>query len=332
VIAPMMNGRSSVPDDRTIAVGLSPAFPTEHKHLLHGVSPRLRFVELAAGRTPDEAGEIEVLAAWNLPRTELAELVPNLPRLKWVQSPVAGVGDQRLHELLGPEVTITSGAGVYSDMVAEHAMALILALYRRLPELFAWQREERWDDLEARTLSGQTLGVVGVGGIGRSTARMAHAFGMKTVGIRRGAGAVPELDTTLPQEELHALLASSDVVVLTVPLTPQTQGMVNRTFLQQMKQSALLINVARGKIVVTDDLVEALRDGRIAGAGLDVTDPEPLPKGHPLWRLPGVIITPHHANPPLLSREHAVRRFAENLARYVKGDTLIAVVDPERGY
>ncbi|MDB5077015.1 MAG: D-isomer specific 2-hydroxyacid dehydrogenase NAD-binding protein [Chloroflexi bacterium] len=328
----MKIGRSEMPHEGTVTVGLSPAFPSEYLHLLHDVSPRLRFMQLKAGTVPAEAGEIEVLATWYISRNELAELAPKLTRLRWVQSPIAGVGDQRLHELFGPHVTITGAAGVYGDMVAEHAMALILALYKRLPELLEQQHEERWDDLEARTLAGQTLGVVGVGGIGRSAARMARAFGMKTVGVRRGAGAVPELDTTLPQEELPSLLAGSDVVLLSVPLTPETQGMVDRKFLQQMKRSALLVNVARGKIVVTDDLVEALRDGWIAGAGLDVTEPEPLPKGHPLWQLPGVIITPHHANPSLQSREHAVRRFAENLARYVRGEPLIAVVDPQRGY
>jgi D-3-phosphoglycerate dehydrogenase len=155
---------------------------------------------------------------------------------------------------------------------------------------------------------------------------------MRTIGIRRGEGDLPELDVTLRRDQLPDLLRQADVIVLAAPRTPETMGMVNTAFLAAMRPSALLVNVARGKLVVTDDLVAALRAGQIAGAGLDVTDPEPLPPGHPLWHLPNVIITPHHANPRAISDEPAVRRLCENLRRYLDGTALLAVVDPARGY
>jgi phosphoglycerate dehydrogenase-like enzyme len=318
--------------DATVTVGLSPDFPKEYAHLLADVSPRIRLVHLVEGRTPDEAGEIEVLAWWQFSRSYLTELAARLPRLRWMQSPAAGVGDQRPHDIVGKHVIITSAAGVYADMVAEHALMLLLALYRRLPELLEQQRQERWEDLGARTLAGQTLGIIGAGGIGRAAARMAKVFGMRTLGIRRGRDPISDVDQTLHREQLPRLLAESDAVLLAMPLTPDTDGMVNAGFLRSMKRTAVLINIARGRVVDTDALVDALRNGSIAGAGLDVTDPEPLPQGHPLWHLPGVIITPHHANPRLLSRVHAVQRFADNLRRYLNDEPLIAVVDPERGY
>jgi phosphoglycerate dehydrogenase-like enzyme len=319
--------------DLPVTVALSPAFPRRYEPLLTAVSQRVRLAHVGETSGDEDAvSQAEVLGCWDLSRERLAVLAPRMPRLRWIQSPVAGVGDQRLHEVLTPSVVITGAAGVYADMVAEHALLLMLALYRRLPELLEFQHREHWDSLETRTLSGQTLGVVGAGGIGQSLARMARPLGMQIWGIHRGDDPLPDFDRTVPHGDLAILLAGSDVVVLAVPLTEQTRGLVNRSFLQAMRPEAILINVARGKVVVTDDLLEALREGTIAGAGLDVTDPEPLPRGHALWHEPRVIITPHHANPHRLSQEHAVRRFAENLHRYLAGEPLVAVIEAQRGY
>ena len=232
----------------------------------------------------------------------------------------------------GSNVTVTSAAGVYGDMVAEHVLTLLLALYRRLPEILEQQRRGQWQNLTTRTLAGDTLGIIGAGGIGRASARLARAFGMHTIGIHRGTEPVPELDRTLPPEALPELLAESDAVVLAAPLTPRTRGLIDKANLRRMRPSAVLINVGRGALVITDDLLMALQEGWIAGAGLDVTDPEPLPAAHPLWHVPGVIITPHHANPTHLSVDGPVVRFRENVRRYLAGEPLIAVVDPEHGY
>jgi len=287
---------------------LSPRFPADYLEQVRAVSPRLHVFALQdLTAVPAEARGAAVLAWWDGSRSALAALRPSLPDLRWVQSNVAGVGDKRLDQVLGPGVQLTSAAGVYADLVAEHALLLILALYRQLPKLLEQQRLDLWQGSEAGTLAGQTLGIVGAGGIGRATARLARAFGMRTIGIKRTPGEVPELDRTLPYDALPQLLAASDVVLLAAP-------------------------VARGSLVVTDDLVRALQEGRIAGAGLDVTDPEPLPAGHPLWHAPGVIITPHQANPDVHSVGGPVDRFCENLRRYLAGESLLHPVDPEAGY
>lgn len=319
-------------DETPITVLLSPGFPASGRAAVEAVSPRLRLVTMADFSPPPEAASAEILAWWGGARQDLAALAGAMPQLRWLQSPVAGIGDHRLHEVLGPEVTITSAAGVYADLVAEHVLTLLLALYRRLPDLLQQQRHSQWQDLKTYTLAGDTLGIIGAGGIGRASARLAHAFGMRTIGIHRGTEAVPELDRTLLPEALPELLADSDAVVLAAPLTPRTRGLIDGANLRRMRPTAVLINVGRGQLVVTDDLVMALQEGWIAGAGLDVTDPEPLPPEHPLWQAPGAIITPHHANPTHLSTDGPVRRFSENLRRYVSGESLIAVVNPEHGY
>jgi len=324
-----------VPD--TVVVALSSNFPLEYESVLREVSPRLQLERLAPGaaqsaQTRSRASEAEVLAWWQFSRGDLAALAPRMPRLRWVQSPAAGVGDQRLHEILGPNVTIASAAGVYAGLVAEHALMLLLALNRRLPDLLLQQQQERWAMLDTRFVDGQTMGIVGAGGIGQAAARMAKAFGMRTMGIRRGVEPIPDVDLTLRQDQLPLLLAESDAVLLATPLTPETTGLVDSAFLHSMKRTAVLINVARGKVVNTGALITALNEQVIAGAGLDVTDPEPLPAGHPLWHARNAIITPHHANPYRSSGMYPVRRFAENLRRYLAGESLLAIVDPERGY
>jgi phosphoglycerate dehydrogenase-like enzyme len=281
---------------------------------------------------PPEAGQAEVLAAWDHARAALGVLAPALPCLRWVQSNAAGIGDQHLHEVLGPGVVLTSAAGVYADLVAEHAMMLMLALYRRLPELLDQQRRGQWEEIPTYSLGGKTLGIIGAGGIGQAAARLGHAFGMRVIGMRRSPGDIPEMDETLRMTALPELLAAADVLLLAAPITPQTRGLIDATALRRMRPSSILINVGRGPLVVTDDLLYALHEGWIAGAGLDVTEPEPLPPDHPLWHAPGVIITPHHANPPALSMEGSVQRLCENLRRYLAGEPLMAVVEPERGY
>lgn len=264
--------------------------------------------------------------------------------LKWIQVPSAGIEEcTGLPGLTQRGVLVTNAQRLYGPPIAEHVTAMMLSLARGLPRYAIAQREGRWvpdsDSLGtvagtgAWTVEGKTMLVVGLGGIGTEVARRAHALGMRVIATRNSRREGPEfVEYVGLADELTELAARADVVVSAVPLTPETTGMFDRAFFAAMKPTALFINVGRGGSVVTDDLVHALESGQIAGAGLDVTDPEPLPPGHPLWALPNVIVTPHvaAASDDLLQRLGLL--VVENLRRYVAGDRMLSVVDLARGY
>jgi phosphoglycerate dehydrogenase-like enzyme len=217
-------------------------------------------------------------------------------------------------------------------------MAMLFAftrgLYRYIPEQLegSWDRgavsrDRMWE------INGRTMLVVGLGGIGTEVARRAHALGMRVVATRRSSRSGPDfVDYVGLSDEVVDLVAAADVVVTALPLTPETTGMFDAEFFAAMKPTAYFINVGRGKSVVTDDLMAALESGELAGAGLDVTDPEPLPTDHPLWRLPNVIITPHVAASSVQAVERLQAVVRENLRRYVAGEPMLSVVDVGRGY
>jgi len=260
-------------------------------------------------------------------------------RLRWVQLFSAGsegcVGAPAVRE---GRVILTNMQRISSPEIAEHVLALLLGLTRGLHVYGPAQQAGRWDD-EAlpreRTweLGGRTLLVVGLGGIGSQVARRAKALGMRVVATRASGGPPPPgVDRVAPPGELLALAAGADAVVNTAPLTPDTTGLFDAKFFAAMKPTAFFINVGRGRSVVTADLVDALRAGRIAAAGLDVVEPEPLPPGHPLWTLPNVIITPHVAAGSDKVFGRVLLMAQENLRRWVAGEPLLSVVDPARGY
>lgn len=266
-------------------------------------------------------------------------LVAAAPRLRWVQLYSAGSENcVSLPGIADGNILVTNMQRVSSPQIAEHAIGMLLALTRGLPRYMAMQPEGRWSPelvpASARwEISGRTLLVVGLGGIGTEVARRAHALGMHVIAIRASGRPGPEFVAEVGRpDELLAMTARADAIVNSVPLTAETQGIFNQQFFSAMAPHAYFINVGRGQSVVTDDLVAALRDGSIAGAGLDVTDPEPLPPGHALWSLPNVIITPHVAagSDRVLQRLLAVAE--ENLRRYIAGEPMLSVVDPERGY
>lgn len=258
-------------------------------------------------------------------------------RLAWVHSPAAGVGAMLFPAMRDSAVLLTNSRGMNAAAVAEHAVGLLLALSRRLPVAFAGQREHAWrqDDLSALpSLEGRTVGIVGMGEIGRRIARVAAAFGMRVVATRINATAPrpPGVNRVLPPSGLSELLAEADVVVLAAPLTGDTVGLIGREQLARMKPSAWLINVARGKLLDEAALVDALAAGRLAGAGLDVFEHEPLAESSPLWGLPNVVLTPHVAGFRSDYWEAAVALFADNLRRYRSGQPLSNLVDKQAGY
>jgi phosphoglycerate dehydrogenase-like enzyme len=269
------------------------------------------------------------------------DLFPSLTRLRWVQSPAVGVGGLMFPELLASGVVLTSARGIRARAMAEHILGAAIALARKLPAAIRAQAAHRWaqDELEGpsidvRTLHGQRMGIVGLGAIGRELVGIAGPFGFRITAIRRRAAEPPPLgvDAVWPPERLHDLLAVSDVVVLAAPHTPETKRLIGRRELDRIKPGAFLINVARGKLIDDDAVVEALRDGRLGGAALDVFTEEPLPSSSPYWDLPNVIVTPHTSGAVRDYWTPLVALFSDNLRRFDRGEPLLNVVDKVAGY
>jgi D-3-phosphoglycerate dehydrogenase len=255
--------------------------------------------------------------------------VPLHDGVRWVQSSSAG-NEQLIRTGLVEGTRIwTSAAGVYARPIAEHVLTLLLAAARNL---HAYARARSWQRLEARMLGESTVGVVGAGGIGSAVIAHLDALGARTIAITRSGRAVARASEFGGSELLPRLLAISDFVVLSVPLTRETRRLIGEHSLEQMQSHAWLVNVARGELVDTDALVAALRAGRIGGAALDTVDPEPLPDGHPLWGLPNAILTPHTAATLREWRRLFADRVAENVGRFARGEPLLGTIDPERGY
>jgi phosphoglycerate dehydrogenase-like enzyme len=268
------------------------------------------------------------------------EILAQAPQLHWVQVYWAGVEDCVTHPGMrqGAKV-LTNGQAIASPALAEHAIALMLALVRGLDRYHAnqlagsWQEDVGLSRSDFMELEGRTALVVGLGGIGTQTAKRAHGLGMRVIATRSSRREGPDyVDYVGLADETLELARQADVVINTTPLTDATRGLFNAAFFKAMKPTAYFISVGRGASTVTDDLVAALQAGQIAGAGLDVTDPEPLPEGHPLWTAPRVLISPHTAGLSDRSRERLFLLVRENLRRYVAGEPLLSVVDIERGY
>lgn len=272
------------------------------------------------------------------------------PRIRWAQTYNAGV-ERCLSSTIFRErgILLTNMQRILGPVMAEHVMALVLAHARGLPGYVLAQREGRWarggvpatpglpslpgGDLPAFALTGRTMLVIGYGGVGSEVARRAHAFGMTVLAVRNSTGPLPPIVSRMGSSaDLPALAREADIIVDTLPLTPETKGILGAPFFAAVKKGAFFVNVGRGGTVDTDALVKALREGRLGGAGLDVTEPEPLPAGHPLWAMPNVIITPHVSADSELDEEIRWLLVRENLKRYVSGGRMLSVVDPARGY
>lgn len=254
--------------------------------------------------------------------------------VRWVQLPSAGVEDWLGSGLLdgaaGAERVWTSAAGAYADTVAEHALALALAGLRRLPECARTQSWER--SLGGRTLRGATVAIVGAGGIGRSLIGLLEPFGARVIAVTRRGAPVAGAAETLPAARLAEVWPRADVVVLAAPATDATRHVVDAAALRALPAHAWIVNVGRGPLVDTDALAHALAAGEIGGAALDVTEPEPLPDGHPLWHEPRALITPHVANPDTALVPALAAFVADNVARRRDGRELRGAIDVARGY
>ncbi len=296
-------------------------------------------VAVVAGLTREQAleraGEAHAIDA----RYATPEFIASAPNLRWIQALSAGVDRYlNLAELLEQRsIVLTNMQGAYGPAIADHVFAMLLALSRDLRFYSEQQAQARWTrgnpDGQPFALEGLTMLVVGLGGIGTDVAERAHGFGMRVIATRRSDDGGPAfVEHVGKPEELLTLLPRADVVAICVPLTPQTERMFDAQAFAAMKPGAIVVNIARGKVVDTEALLAALESGRLRGACLDVTEPEPLPADHPLWRAKGVLITPHVAADSKLSEDRAWTLLRENVRRFGAGEPLYNVVDWKAGY
>ncbi len=257
----------------------------------------------------------------------LEELLRQHPHLPWVQLPFAGI--ENFLGVIDDGRIWTCGKGVYAEPVAEHALSLALAGMRNVAN---YARQEKWTGPVGRNLLNANVSIVGGGGITESLIRLLAPFNCDITVVRRNVDHIEGADTVVGIEHLVDALVGADVVFLALSLTPETKGLIGRSELEIMESHAWLVNVARGQHIVTDDLVWALENNVIGGAALDVTDPEPLPEGHPLWSLSNCIITPHIGNTPEMAIPLLSERITENVKRYIADVPLIGLVDVRNGY
>jgi phosphoglycerate dehydrogenase-like enzyme len=261
-----------------------------------------------------------------------AELPPLPGSVRWVQLPSAGVEQWIRAGVVRDGRAWTSATGSFGLAVAEHALALMLAADK---SLHSFARERSWTEdgrHQVRSLAGATVLIVGAGGIGRALIGLLEPFGAEVIAVTRRGRDVPGAVRTLPADRVSEAWGEARHVVIAAPATDGTRHLVGAGELAAMREDGWLVNVARGSLVDTEALVDALRSGSIAGAALDVTDPEPLPDGHPLWELPNVLITPHVATPPETERIAFAARVRENVRRLAAGEELEGVIDPDGGY
>ena len=300
--------------------------------------PSLEIVEVRKFADIDrEIADTDVVYSQSLSREQFLAA----RRLRWIHSQAAAVHQFMYPDLINSDVILTNGRDVHAPVVAEQVMAMIFALARRIPQSVRYQLKHVWaqgifwdEGMSPTEVADATVGLVGLGSIGRNVAQRAAAMGMKVLAVREHSDRPkPELvDEVLPTTRLHELLSRSDYVVLSPPVTAATKGMIGREQLAAMKHSACLINVGRGPLVDESALTHALRERTIAGAALDVFDQEPLPPESPLWDLENLLITPHTGGmtEKMWGRHYAV--FSENLRRFLTGQPLLAVVDKKLGY
>jgi phosphoglycerate dehydrogenase-like enzyme len=302
----------------------------DRARILDAAGPGARLVE---AREPDRQ-RVEIADAEVLFGRVSADVYAHAKVLRYYHSIGAGVDAILTPELVESDVVVASEKGQVGVHLAEHAFALLLALTRGVHTAL---RRNDWAlrepiRREQRELYEQTLGIVGLGGTGRAVARRALGFGMRVLAVDI-EDVAPEAGVTLwHADRLHDLLGESDAVVIALPLTKATHHLFTRDLFRRMRRHAILVNVTRGAIVYGDDLLRALEEGLIWGAGLDVTDPEPLPPGHPFWTHPRVVVTPHTAGGSPRRAQRAIDTLVENLRRLRTGAALLAVIDKRKGY
>jgi phosphoglycerate dehydrogenase-like enzyme len=310
-----------------------PNLNEEDLNTVRAIAPDVNFVVSAsAEETQREIEDADAIFEHGVS----PEMIRRAKKLRWIQRGGVGVEGLMFPELVNSDIVLANARGTTGINIAEHVMALILAFSRTINILVKRQMDKVWEsraNLPVIEIAGETLGIIGLGSIGLQVAKRAHTFDMRLLAVDATQTEKPDYVESLWRlDRLHEMLEQADFVSICCPLTPETEGMMSTAEFRAMKSTAFLINIARGKIVDQPALIEALRAGKLAGAGLDVTNPEPLPEESPLWEMDNVIITPHHAGQSPKAPRRVFELFCENLKRFVAGEPLINVVDKTRGY
>jgi len=344
-------GPGSGPGGAPTAIALSPILSARYRsrdlERIRAAAPGARLVTVSIeGLADGPLDDVEVMLRGWLNSDAFDRLLARAPRLAWVHSATSGVERALTPASRERGLTVTNARGVFSRPIAEYVLMMILAVSRRLPQLLELQRERTWQPLEGSELRDVTVGIVGLGSIGRAVGALATAFGCRVIAVRRrpeSGGDVSRegedltfedamLDRVGGPEMLPELLGGSDFIVLAAPLTPETEDMINADTLAMVKPGAWLINVARGRLIDERALLRALRDGPLGGAVLDTFREEPLPALSSFYELPNVIVTPHTAWSSGRVLDRSVDLFCDNLRRFANGEPLLNVVDPAAGY
>jgi len=339
------------------AVALSPILSARYRpqdlDRIAAAAPGARLVMVNRdGHADEPVDDVEVLLRGVISADAFDRFLARAPNLRWVHSATAGVERVLTPAGRARGLTITNARGVFSDPIAEYVVMMILAVSRRLPQLLELQRERTWQPLQGIEMRDITVGIIGLGSIGRAVARLAGSFGCRVIATRRrpddmpssltaaqgspGPSArntgIPGVDLVVGPDALPGVLGRSDFIVLAAPLTPDTEDLIDTRALASVKPGAWLINVARGRLVDERALLRALREGPLGGAVLDTFRDEPLPPTSPFYDLPNVIVTPHTAWSSGRVLDRSVELFCENLERYAAGQPLQNLVDPDAGY
>lgn len=301
----------------------------EYARILGERHPELCIEIAQEDRLGEQIARADVLLALRFP----TQLVEHARGLRWFQATGAGVDSVIPVAAQLPGMAITNARGIHGDVIADYVLTGITMLKWNMRQMLADQAGKRWVGRSVVPLSAMTIGVIGLGAIGSEVCRRAKSAGMTVIGFRKN-GSVPaeHVDEVHATNRLHGMLGRCDAIVLAVPRTPQTGGMIGANELASMKRDVVLLNVSRGDIVREEDLIAALRNGTIGGAMLDVFQQEPLPQDNPLWEMPNVIVTPHMAGGAMDYVERVIAIFCDNLDSFRNGRPLRNVIDPKRGY
>jgi len=322
-------------DDNTVLVLADPADPQ-----LAMLADLPEKTGIAVGNSPEAferaAPDASAILNWSGSRALLREVFAMAPKVRWVHSRSAGLDSLLFPELVESPAPLTNGTGVFSPSLGEFALGAILYFAKDFRRMIRNQIAGRWEQFDITEITGQTVGIVGYGDIGRAVATRVRAMGMRVLAVKRHGPPLNSVDPLVDQiyspEQRIEMISRCDYIVASAPLTPETRGMIGEAEFAAMKPSAVVINVGRGPVIDEDAMLKALTAGRIKGAGLDVFTHEPLPDGHPFYRLENVLLSPHCADHTPDWLEQAMRFFLENFERFRKGEPLRNVVDKKLGY